>query len=318
MARMTGNLNHADYRSGEAGFSIIEIMVAAGLISVIALGVASMMVSFQKENRALSEKLESIELEQGLSRILADSATCGCLFDSPAWTTGTGEVPLTHLKQGCTTKNFLTVGAPLTSQSRLTVNSIKIKNISPLGTGNIIGDLEISLSGSAAPIKPITILGQSFVPDSTANPTKIAGCLGVAGASQICSSLGGTWTSSTCVMNRPPPPMTTADCVASYGSGWTFNGSACVPPSTPLNQPTAVGLWNGQLEVPTAALNALPMCPAGAYGASTDIISGIVTPGSYCIPINSKCRGNQNGGPFLPTLTCLPTAPQVNNGPSGA
>lgn len=277
------------YQQKMNGFSLIEILVAAGLISIIGLSVASLMVSFHKENKSLSEKLESIELEQGLNRILADNSSCSCLFDSPAWTTSDTQVSLTHLKRGCTAANFLVVNAPVSPQSQLIVDSIKIKNINPIGGGNLIGDIEIALKGGVASMKPITIPGQSFVPDSSSAPTKISSCLGVAGASQMCTSMGGTWIDNKCKWPGATPVSTEA-CVAAFGADWTYNGTACVPPGGSFGGNNSVGMWVSKKSYKsvTPPVGYAP-CDSDSFHCS--FITGNCEV-SKCFPMGSKCALN--------------------------
>lgn len=62
------------------GMSLVEVMIAAGIASIISLAVASMMNSQSKQTKALGEKLGVYELERNLTQILASSTDCAALF----------------------------------------------------------------------------------------------------------------------------------------------------------------------------------------------------------------------------------------------
>lgn len=214
------------------GFSLVEVLVTVGVISIMGLAMATMMSSLERQNKALGQKLESIELEQSLNRILVDNASCGCLFDYPAWTTGTPEINLTHLKKGCSADNLLATDTSIYTNSQLKVETIKLKNITPFaGSGTISGDVEIVLKNGVNSMKPIRIPGLRFSPDDITTPTKIAGCVGVAGAETMCTGMGGTWKDGKCQLPMMATAISTSDCIAQYGVGWTWNGSACAPPA---------------------------------------------------------------------------------------
>lgn len=64
----------------QSGMSIIEVIAAAGIMSVIGLSMVTMMVNEQKEVKALSEKLVAKDIEVTVKNIMTSSNYCGCLF----------------------------------------------------------------------------------------------------------------------------------------------------------------------------------------------------------------------------------------------
>lgn len=267
------------------GFSLLEVTVAVGILGIIVWATTGLIISLMNENKALSEKLESIELEQSLNRLTTESNVCSCMFDSPAWSPGVSEIELNHLKKGCVAESLLSVGEPVNSGSKLKTESIKIKNISVIGSGNLMGDLEIKLSGGARSIKPLLISGLSFSPDNIALPQKISTCLGVAGAQQLCVGMGGTWDGH---CSLPPStgaePLGIAETCVALGGVFTDPTGPCVFNSSKSDTKTR-----------TEPGTLVAHCESYKIGS---------TPGgkwpSYCFDESSWCKGS---GASLPS-TC--------------
>lgn len=58
------------------GFSLIEIMIAAGLIGIISAAIMSMTTAQQKQMRLLEQKSETIDLKNTLAKLFYDPAIC--------------------------------------------------------------------------------------------------------------------------------------------------------------------------------------------------------------------------------------------------
>lgn len=160
------------------GFSLIEILVAVGIVSIVGFALTTLFISTQKQNKFIEQKLEKVELEQSIVKLLSDNSTCSCLLNGPAWSTGTTEINLASLKNGCSGNDLIQASQPINPNSQIRIDTIKIKDISDVGSGMISGVIEIKLKDTIQPMKPIVISGQSFITDNVATPTKITSCLG--------------------------------------------------------------------------------------------------------------------------------------------
>ncbi|MGZ6472778.1 MAG: hypothetical protein ACXWRZ_16535 [Bdellovibrio sp.] len=64
--------------------SIIEVMVAAGIMSIVMLGTMTMILSQRTESKALTEKLASLDLEKILISSLSDGKICKAELTTPS------------------------------------------------------------------------------------------------------------------------------------------------------------------------------------------------------------------------------------------
>ena len=67
----------------DRGFSLVEVMIVAALMSVFAFGLSDLIVGMQREGRALTENLASKDLAQGLIRALSSGNTCTYITNNP-------------------------------------------------------------------------------------------------------------------------------------------------------------------------------------------------------------------------------------------
>ena len=65
------------------GLSIVEVLVAAGIMTIIMAGFTSMLMSQNKETKALSEVLASFDLQKTLVGSLSDGTVCGYVLNNP-------------------------------------------------------------------------------------------------------------------------------------------------------------------------------------------------------------------------------------------
>ena len=65
---------------GGRGSALIEVLIAAGMMVSVALAIASLVVQMQKENKALTQKLDVVHLDQQISRFLLIQLRAGVCF----------------------------------------------------------------------------------------------------------------------------------------------------------------------------------------------------------------------------------------------
>ncbi|MCM2280948.1 MAG: prepilin-type N-terminal cleavage/methylation domain-containing protein [Bdellovibrionaceae bacterium] len=226
----------------EDGFSLIEMVIASGILLVLALGMSSFYTTMSKENSALQQKLNTLELEQAVVRLLGDADACSCMFSGLAMGTINSNIDLsTPLKNGCSSDILIAPDKPISASSSVTVNTIQLKNLKVIAPGRRGADLEVSFSNTVRALKPITIPSLGF--EIAAG--KVTQCVGTAGAQKLCQDMGGIWdtTSSKCQM-----PSDIATLCAKFGGTYSsVSGSCQLPTATASNTtgtPTATATSN--------------------------------------------------------------------------
>ncbi len=174
-------------RSG--GFSLVEVMVAAAVVSIVTMGIASVLTNLSRENAAIGEKLTALATESELIRMVQGPDFCGCFMSGASINSTTKAVSSANLQEiplgyevGCVPKaaKIASVGQKLNG-SHLTVQSIEIASVSDagVGVGTYSGQLQVQFSnqGMVRGIQPIKI-PLSFYVDLTdpANAQSILGC----------------------------------------------------------------------------------------------------------------------------------------------
>lgn len=277
------------------GFSMLELIFSIGMMMIMGSAMTSLIINSQKQNTALQQKLTAIEYEQLLTRLLADSTSCNCMFSGLPWPTtitADSKINLTSLKMGCSnTVSFLSKDQILSSSGSLKIENIELKNLQNLDVTptKVSADIVINFNSNSdiGVLKPITLSSQNF----NLTGTNITSCLGMSGSDKICTNLGGIWNGSIC--NLPSSPESTClsigglytsgkcsltpskqasceniggtwsgtncklnvtagvnsseTCASTYGTGWTWTGSACTPPTTPMGKILAVGILEGPI-----------------------------------------------------------------------
>lgn len=150
----------------KAGFSILEVLIAAGIMAIVTLGIATSIANLQKQNKAVQQKLESIELKQQLISIFSSRNSCKCMFVDNQLTaipTNLRTTNLQNLTHGCISGNWITPAANVPgTQTNLKISSVELVNF--LDVGLVAGtqytaDLQINFDPSSTvfSLKPITI-----------------------------------------------------------------------------------------------------------------------------------------------------------------
>lgn len=152
------------------GNSLIQVIVAAGIASIIALGVAQMMSNQNREVKAIGEKLLAKELELQMKNLFANSDYCNCAFNGKTFDmTQTPPVivaadQFTRLKEGysaptptCTVAggDFIPTVGTAVPGSTMTVGSIGLGGLTQVSPGVYKADLSVSFNNSIRSMKPI-------------------------------------------------------------------------------------------------------------------------------------------------------------------
>ena len=132
------------------GFSLIEVMMAMAILSIVTAALLQMMSSMQHENRSISDNAELVSTQHQLEAFMADDALCACqlrglgaMTPDPRPATGTAAaavVEMTKITTNCQdqTKVFAAVGSRLagTLSPSFLVNRISLRDLRPTGRRN--------------------------------------------------------------------------------------------------------------------------------------------------------------------------------------
>lgn len=83
----------------EKGLALIQILISIGIVSILSLAIASVVEGLSKENRALAEKMASIDLTRVLSSALANTSTCSSIFASTTLPPSAMPFNITHVSE---------------------------------------------------------------------------------------------------------------------------------------------------------------------------------------------------------------------------
>lgn len=195
-----------DKLKDESGFSILEVLISAGLVTVVATAVSTMIQSQVQETRAINERLTALDFQKSLSIALADGSVCNYVLNNPSVKTFDATKITANSPQDISlsaseplyasyTKSTGTAGAviaqvgkaPMSEAPNMVVNSIKLSidgAPNPLpspGAGiNFTGKWLINFDSSkmVRAIKPVTVPALLTVDMTNPASATITGCQG--------------------------------------------------------------------------------------------------------------------------------------------
>jgi len=163
------------------GMSIMEVLVATGLLSIVSLGVMSMISSQNKEVTALTEKLGAKDVQEQLINMMSVPDFCSCLMRGLTLNTTTApmtlssnpvDIPMGYnqpipvpLTTPCTPNSADRVVPPSggkLSGLAVRVNAISYKDINPLGSNKYSAKLNVSLMPNSG-VRPLADIKASVV-----------------------------------------------------------------------------------------------------------------------------------------------------------
>lgn len=123
------------FKTNKLGLSVVEVLVAFGLMSILAIATMNLILSQQKEVAGLEDKLALQGIQSHLMSVLSDGTFCKCFMgaDTFNYTTRTWNGFPTSVAMsydaGCTAigGSFLTVGTKISTKIRPT--SMTLQNI---------------------------------------------------------------------------------------------------------------------------------------------------------------------------------------------
>lgn len=181
------------------GFSMVQVLVAAAVASIVLAAIAQAVIDSQKQNAAAFEKVALAALQRDLVAY-ASFDMCAKEFASniPAFSYAGGVFPtagidLTHLYASATSANALYEVTQKLGSKDLKISSIKILNLQLVSAaaGKYIGELEIKTDSGLKLYEPIknTILVTTTTVGGTVTLT---GCAGMSARANLANITCGS------------------------------------------------------------------------------------------------------------------------------
>lgn len=304
------------------GFTLIEIVIASGLLAALSLGVMQTMHTMQKGQVQSETKMEEIEIRRLVTTLLADKVAC--------------QNTLVGNNIGANITSIKNAGGATLYQTGNTYgnNSIKLTNIktvdlNQVGTDgtrvvNLVLTLQKQKKLAGSTSKDATIQLNVKAPSATGVITE---CFG--DSQQIvensCISIGGTWNGATCTLNNfvlktgdtmtGALNLTSAAATGNISAAQFCSGGNCkaITDLALSNQLCPNGqVANGTKADGTPNCRAL-QCPANQYFAGLDISNNAICrpyPTNTCPTNEYVSQVNANGTvqcaviPNTATSTC--------------
>lgn len=155
------------------GNSLIQVVVAAGIMAMIAMAAASMISDQNKQIKAMSEKIATQDISGALKNVLANPDFCSCLLRNktlnslatpPVWNSDPASIPVSYtavpaFPASCTAASTDIVPAvsSLVPGTSMTVSHLKVSDISEIvpGSGKYTGNLEVGFSNAIRVLRNI-------------------------------------------------------------------------------------------------------------------------------------------------------------------
>jgi hypothetical protein len=194
----------------QSGQSLIQVMVAAAIMSVVTLGMASTINHMSVQSRALSEKLAALDLEKLLIASLSDGSVCNYLLKdkpfnsnlslsttSPVVISSPTRIYASYNPDPAATTPLGPVVAEVGQLASPYSESLKVSAIKMELTGrsgsSFTGRWRVDFDGTklVRPIKPIYVSMTLGVDTADAANAKVTSCQGAGGTASTGS--GGEW-----------------------------------------------------------------------------------------------------------------------------
>ncbi|MGZ3795588.1 MAG: type IV pilus modification PilV family protein [Pseudobdellovibrionaceae bacterium] len=239
------------------GFSLVEVLISLGIISIGMMVMAEFTLSQTKSQKRIVQKYELIELKNNISSALEDPSLCLCML--PNILNSTVEMSLNSIKDSCVAS-----AAPLVSkndflpgtQTGIKISDIKIKKMTLIGTDLYTADIVIIPDPGSLVMSLMPAKSSIIIKTQGANPAAltVSACSSAASMpsfdiNQVCLYLNGSLNPTTgkCQLpynSAPPGPAPSGNIVAhcdtrviSYKCfGGAKPGKICPPGSTVSNE----------------------------------------------------------------------------------
>jgi len=181
------------HQGSASGFSIIEVVIVAGILGVVMMFVTSTLIGVQKSQKMVAQKFEIAELNDLLQKVISDPAKCNWQLSAFSVDTTRISTTPTAYEQNITRIRFgFDATAPVLAENNLPlpnslngleVQSVKLRNMLLLGSAavpsQIVADVEVAFRNATMPIPLKPSKGTMLLNLNTADPVnnmRITGC----------------------------------------------------------------------------------------------------------------------------------------------
>lgn len=180
------------------GFALMQVLIAIPIVAILSLTIATMMSNFAKQNRQLSQKLDTLEFKQLFMPVIADDTRCtNMLLGTSVEPTSNPSASLSELKTSATGSVLATANTTLPgSMSGVKISTIELADFVGTGTADEYNmNLKINWdpAGLVMALQPIIVARVVNVDPAT---KKITSCHAVPGGGG--GGGGGPCTNRTC------------------------------------------------------------------------------------------------------------------------
>ena len=188
------------------GVSITEVLIAAGIMSILSFAMMSMFQTQNQNIQSLNEKLLAVDLETSLKRVMANSEFCGCFFRDKVFDAGTkkfmpsiSEIPAAYetppaFPAPCTAKQApptIPAAGSKIGTSRVKIDAISVDDVIDLGAGSYTANMLVKLDEKTL-VMPLKNIKAEF--SFTVNASgQVLSC-----SSQASGSFGGMYDDCNC------------------------------------------------------------------------------------------------------------------------
>ncbi len=184
------------------GFSLMEVIIVAGISVVIMMAVSTMFFNENRQSKALAEKLAGLDFQNLLIASLADGALCDYFLTNPAeagnrstnvintLSLKTAIINLKNIPQSSTVPNpaLTTIGKSVSPIApNLRVQSIQINNFTG-AADSYTANLRVNFDNTQTVISVQPVIASLHIqtnPASPPNAKQITGCAAAAATSSI-------------------------------------------------------------------------------------------------------------------------------------
>ncbi len=195
------------------GFSLIEVICVAGIMSILSLAIANMIVNQNRELKSIDEKMAQQNVQLLITNVLSSPTFCSCFmgtntfnYTTSTWNTFPSSIGSSY-DAACTSLGtpLLSVGSNI-GNSNLLPSSMSMQNITETtaGSGNFTANLIVQLDSSllVRSRKPITVPMYFKVNMAgVATARSLSSCASVSGSGTVdlatlCGQIGGVYNAS--------------------------------------------------------------------------------------------------------------------------
>lgn len=188
--------------TNQSGFSLVEVLVAGGLMAMVAASTGTLMMEQNRQVKLLSQKIILNDTKNALLSTMQNVNAClnnlddaGLAFDTTAPGIKSISAPEIRVGSDPASPILLQVNSELVPESRLYVDGIILDELTDVGGGRWSGVWKVNIRNnfSGFQFKPITLSSQLFDVDvTTPAAARITGCHAVSGG----GGGGGLWSTS--------------------------------------------------------------------------------------------------------------------------